>query len=123
MPRSKRHYRVTLGDTLSAHSRALRFGGRPGIHNLDLIESAIARPYSGYYRSISKKTAALVHSIALNHGFTDGNKRTAVQMMHLLLTRSGYYLHADSEELLNAEVEKMILDVVEHRLRFDELVG
>ncbi|MSO89334.1 MAG: hypothetical protein EXQ89_05135 [Rhodospirillaceae bacterium] len=46
--------------------------------NIGLIESAIARPYSGYYRSIVKKAAALLESMASNHGFADGNKRTTL---------------------------------------------
>jgi prophage maintenance system killer protein len=36
------------------------------------------RPYNGYYRPIEKKAAALVESMGGNHGFIDGNKRTAV---------------------------------------------
>ncbi len=104
---------------MEAHHRALQFGGHPGIRDLGLIESAIARPYSGYYRPISKKAAALVQSLACNHGFVDGNKRTALFMMNTLLLRSGYHLTADSQEELNNDVEKMILDVVEHRLDFD----
>jgi death-on-curing protein len=53
-----------------AHDYALsRYGGLPGIRDLGLIESALARPYSGYYRPIEKKAAALVHSLTLNHGF------------------------------------------------------
>ncbi len=122
MPRSKRHYRVTLADAIGAHERALEFGGRPGIHDLGLIESAIARPYTGYYRSIHRKAAALAESVALNHGFIDGNKRTAVYLTHLILSRSGYKLMAASDQSLNREVEKMILDVVEHRLTFDQVV-
>jgi death-on-curing protein len=53
-----------------------------------MVESAIGRPYSGYHRSISRKAAALAESIIQNHGFVDGNKRTAVIMMHTLLTKA-----------------------------------
>jgi hypothetical protein len=34
---------VTLGDALEAHESALQFGGLPGIRNLGLVQSAIAR--------------------------------------------------------------------------------
>ena len=85
------------------------------------IEAAIARPYSGYYRLIAQKAAALLHSLATNHGFIDGNKRTALFMTALLLTRSGYKLRDDDEDLLNREVEEMVLAVVEHRMNFDDL--
>jgi death-on-curing protein len=93
-----------------------------GLRDRGAIEAAIARPYSGYYRSIAAKAAALVHSLALNHGFIDGNKRTAAAAMSLFLHRSGYTLTAGEEDQLNIDVEQMVLDVVEHRMSFDELV-
>jgi len=53
-------------------------GGAPGILNASAIESALARPYHGYHPRLHQKAAALVHGIVSNHGFVDGNKRTAV---------------------------------------------
>jgi death on curing protein len=103
---------VTLAEALRAHERALTFGGLAGIRDRGSIESAIARPYSGYYRSIEKKAAALVQSLAQNHGFVDGNKRTAVLMLFILLVRSGYTLRFRDDATLNHEIEEMILSVV-----------
>lgn len=124
MPSGRKHYRITFADALSAHKRALSFGGVDGIPNPGLIESAIARPYSGYYRSIEKKTAALVQSIASNHGFADGNKRTALILTHTLLTKSGYRLvPAEKGESLDAAAEEMILSAVTHALAFDDIVA
>ena len=119
----RRHYRLTLGDVLDAHERALRFGGRPGVINLGSIESAIVRPYSGYYRAIRHKAAALVESMVGNHGFADGNKRTTLILLDLLLERSGYRL-APSERhgSIQKDVEDMILDVARNQLSFDDLV-
>ena len=42
---------------LEAHDMALTLGGRPGILSMDLVRSAIGRPYTGYYRPIYKKAA------------------------------------------------------------------
>jgi death on curing protein len=98
------------------------FGGRRGILNQASIESAIGRPYSGYHRSIARKAAALVQSLAQNHGFVDGNKRTALSAMSILLYRSGYMLHAGSEDQLNDEAEAMVLAVANHRMEFDAIV-
>ncbi len=109
-------------DVFSAHDRALGFGGLAGIRDRGSIEAAIARPYSGYHRSIAGKAAALVHSLALNHGFIDGNKRTALYMATLLLRKSGYALRHKSRQQRNREMEVMILDVVAHRLDFGQLV-
>jgi death on curing protein len=99
-----------------AHTLALQFGGLDGVRDLGSIESAIARPYCGYYRAISDKVAALVQSLALNHGFIDGNKRTALYMMELLLQRSGYRLRPQGSDIYNEEVEAMISAVVEHQI-------
>jgi death-on-curing protein len=74
---------------LAAHQTALLMGGVDGVRDVGLLESAIARPYSGYHRPVSRK-AALLHSLALNHGFVDGNKRTALLVLRVFLERSGY---------------------------------
>jgi death-on-curing protein len=101
----------------------LKLGGRPGIPNIDQVASAVGRPYVGYYRSIHRKAAALVQSVATNHGFADGNKRTATILMLTLLSKSGYGLRAIRRDGdIQAAVEKMVLDVVEHRLSFNDLV-
>jgi death-on-curing protein len=76
---------------------------------LGLVESAIARPYSGYYRKIWEKAAALVQSMAANHGFADGNKRTALILLHDLISNSGYQLRPLGNEDLNQEIEKIIV--------------
>jgi len=112
-----------LAEALRAHEHALTFGGRAGVRDLGSIESAIARPYSGYYRPIAKKAAALMQSLATNHGFVDGNKRTAILMTFIRLVRSGYTLSFADEASFNREIEQMVLDVVEHRLDFDGLVA
>ncbi len=46
------------------------------------LESALARPAATFggedlYPDIADKAAALIHSLALNHPFVDGNKRVA----------------------------------------------
>lgn len=93
MPKG-RHYKIQFVEAIDAHDRAIKIGGggREGIMSLDLIESAIGRPYTGYYRSIYKKAAALTESICRNHGFIDGNKRTALYLVELLVEQSGYKL-------------------------------
>jgi death-on-curing protein len=58
----------------------------------------------------------------MNHGFLDGNKRTAIYALGILLSGSGYTLQFPSVRRANIEVEKMVLDVVAHKLEFDGLV-
>ena len=91
--------------------------------NLGLVESAIARPYSGYHRPIAQKAAALIQSVATNHGFADGNKRTAIILTDLLLDRSGYQLvPINAREDIVAAVEELVLAVVNGCMTFDEIV-
>jgi death-on-curing protein len=117
------HYRLTLADALSAHERALKFGGLDGIPNPGLVESAINRPYSGYHRKIEQKAAALVESMAGNHGFADGNKRTTLILLHTLLTKSGYALKSlKNDEDIQDAAESIILDSVTKVMSFDDLV-
>ncbi|MCW1920637.1 type II toxin-antitoxin system death-on-curing family toxin [Rhodobacter sp. KR11] len=112
-----RHYRVTLMDVIAAHDEALTYGGRPGILNLDGIESAIGRPYSGYHRKISQKAAALLEALAQNHGFVDGNKRTALLATLLLIGRSGYDLVLVGDEW----IDDVVVLVAEGQMAFPEL--
>ena len=80
------------------------------------IQSAIARPYCGYYRSLHEKAAALVHGVVSNHGFIDGNKRTALYLVDLLLERSGFILTAPDEALVD-----LIGDIAEGELSVEDL--
>lgn len=88
-----------------------------------MIQSAIGRPYTGYYRFIHQKAAALLQSLAANHGFVDGNKRTALIAVLLLLDRSGYEFTAANGEALQDDLESVILDIVTHRITLPNLVA
>ena len=122
LPTSRRHYRITLGDAIGAHERAIaKFGGRPGIQDLGLVEAAIGRPYTGYYRPIYRKAAALVHSVATNHGFVDGNKRTALILLELFLERSGFEVRETSTSPDSDDIEHLILDMTTRFLTFEEV--
>ncbi len=67
-----------------------------------MIRSALARPYHGYYPDIHQKAAALIHAIVSNHGFVDGNKRTALYLTELFVQRSGYELTIGDPEFVEA---------------------
>jgi death on curing protein len=109
---------LTLADAFMAHDAALLFGGRDGVSSLHLIESALARPYLGYHRTIASKAAAALHSLVNNHGFVDGNKRTAWLLTELLLSRSGYMLHIPDDE----RVDDLVVSVARNETNFDQLV-
>ena len=88
-----------MADAFIAHDAAMKIQpGRIGVISLALIESAVNRPYSGYFRPISKKAAALLQGVVRNHGFVDGNKRTAWLLVEILIDRSGYELNIRDDE-------------------------
>lgn len=58
-------------------------GGSFGVRDVNLIHSAVARMHASafgieLYPTIWQKAASLFHSLVKNHGFIDGNKRTAI---------------------------------------------
>lgn len=59
---------MTLADVFDAHDKVLLLGGLMGVRDIGLIESAIGRPYVGYYPSLHEKAAALLESLVNNHG-------------------------------------------------------
>jgi len=68
------------------------------VHSRERLESALALPHHGYYETFPDKLAALVRSIACNHGLVDGNKRLAVTVLHGSLLRNGYiWLWSDDD--------------------------
>ena len=116
MPRGRSHYRVTMGDVLESHTRALRKGGRPGIRDENAILAAIARPYTGFHRTIAKKATALIEAIAMNHGFVDGNKRTSIILTVSMIEQSGFTFDALGNEDLDATIEALVLSIVRHEI-------
>ncbi|MFP7571968.1 type II toxin-antitoxin system death-on-curing family toxin [Marivita sp. S2033] len=106
-----------MADAISAHEAALVFGGRAGIVSLHLVESSIFRPYSGYHHRIWAKAAALLESVVNNHGFVDGNKRTAWILTELLVERSGYFLDIPADE----RIDDLVVEVAQGNVEFGEL--
>jgi len=72
---------LTLPELLHVAHRAL--GREPEVRDAGLLESALARPQAtafgaDAYPDLDTKAAALLHSLARNHGLVDGNKRLAL---------------------------------------------
>lgn len=65
----------------------------PGVKDRGLLESACMRPETGLgnvqkYKTVFEKGAALFHSLAKNHAFHNGNKRTAIVTLLTYLNRN-----------------------------------
>ena len=71
-------------------------GGLSGVRDLSAVLSALARPQNLYaYEKcidVAQLAAAYIYGIAKNHGFADGNKRTALVVGDLFLMLNGYEL-------------------------------
>ena len=92
---------LTLEDALYIHAEQLRlFGGAQGVRDLGLIESALLRPQTGYYADLVEQAAALWESLAMNHGFIDGNKRVAFACLDIFLGLNGAWLEAEPDEVI-----------------------
>lgn len=91
------HY-LTAEEVLAIHAELIdRYGGRHGLRDLGLLESAVARPRAGFgafeaYPMLWNKAAVLAHSLIHNHAFVDGNKRTGLVSAVIFLERNGYQL-------------------------------
>jgi len=87
---------VALDVVLAIHDRQLaEHGGLPGTRDAALVESALARPQNlaAYGEpDAADLAAAYAHAIAKNHGFSDGNKRTAWVVARLFLRLNGVTL-------------------------------
>jgi len=104
----------TLEEILFLHARLIeRFGGAPGVRDLGLIESALARPRSGYYESLCEQAAALVQSFATNHGFVDGNKRVAFAICAIFLRLNGCHLRVGPEAAERFLIDRLIVGKAE----------
>jgi len=82
-------------------------GGGDGVRDLALVQSALARPrnMAGYGSpDVADLAAAYAFGIARNHGFVDGNKRTAFVVACVFLLDNGYELMASDVEAVTAVV-------------------
>lgn len=77
---------------LEVHDTVLAVsGGMPGVKDEGLIRSPVEFISEGqYYPTFADKLTHLVYSLIKNHGFNDGNKRTALAAGALLLMMNGY---------------------------------
>lgn len=104
----------TVEEALHLHLQLIAgFGGSPGIRDLGLLESTLARPRSGYYRTLSEQAAALMQSLTLNHAFVDGNKRMAFALTAVFLRMNGYRLTVSPDEGDRLIVNRIIVNRAE----------
>lgn len=91
-------------DVLAIHSDLIeRFGGTQGVRDPGLLEAALFRPQTGYYKSLLDEAAALWESLSHNHSFIDGNKKVAFASTYVFLAINDVEITA-SDEVATREI-------------------
>ena len=114
---------ITIKIILRLHDLSIiNYGGSQGIRDQGLMESAKARPYQTFggkdlYPTVLEKAAALAESIIINHPFIDGNKRTGLLAMLLILEIGNFKITASNDDTYNFTIE-----ISTGEIKFEEIV-
>ncbi|SIS60040.1 type II toxin-antitoxin system death-on-curing family toxin [Salimicrobium flavidum] len=97
-------------------------GEHAGIKDQDMLESAVHRPQQSAfgdeaYPRLVDKAAALFESLARNHCFHNGNKRTALASVDIFLKKNGCKLIPNDED-----IEEFTVTVAQREVEFNEIV-
>lgn len=109
---------------LRIHARLIQeFGGTDGLRDVDLLESALSRPFGGFgdtefYPSPEEKATAIGESIIKNHPFSDGNKRTGYALMGVILSQSNLDIEASEDEKYD-----FVIQIASGELAFEQIVA
>jgi death on curing protein len=80
-------------------------GGRAGLRDEGLLESALARPRHVWSYApdagLPRLSAEYGFGLARNHAFLDGNKRTAFVAMNVFLILNGYEIETAEAEAVD----------------------
>lgn len=114
---------LTYSELIYINGRVLNdaaiMAGTQKIRDIDLLLAAEQRPQSSAfgedaYPALRDKVAALVHSLARNHPFRDGNKRTAAVAALFMLKVNGCHVKWDETDALTTFV-----DIAEGRMTWE----
>ena len=114
---------ITIKTILRLHELSIiTYGGSQGIRDQGLMESAIARPYQTFggedlYPTVFEKAAALTESIIINHPFIDGNKRTGLLAMLVILEIGNFKITASNDDTYNFTIQ-----ISTGEIKFKEIV-
>jgi death-on-curing protein len=87
---------LSLGEVLQIHAYQIaEHGGKPGVLNLGILESALAQPQAGfgdgYFHDFPfGMAAAYLFHLSKNHAFQDGNKRVGTHAALIFLHLNGH---------------------------------
>lgn len=108
---------LTLDEVLALQADQIeRYGGRPGIRDLGLLQSALGTPRATFggrflHGSLHEMAAAYLFHLVRDHPFIDGNKRVGLAALLAFLGLNSRWLEADPGEL-----ENLVRDVAANKL-------
>jgi death-on-curing protein len=104
--KSRKWVWIALDAVLAIHDEQVaEHGGIRGVRDLAVIESALARPLNLVAYGdpdAASLAAAYAFGLCSNHGFLDGNKRTAYVVAETFLDLNGYTMEASDEAVVNS---------------------
>jgi death-on-curing protein len=108
---------LTLDEVIALHADQIeRYGGRPGIRDLGLLQSALGTPSATFeerflHEGLHEMAAAHLFHIVRNHPFVDGNKRVGLMVLLAFLGLNSRRLDANAQE-----VEDLVLGIARGRV-------
>ena len=93
-----------LDEVLEIHRDQIeRYGGESGIHDLGLLQSALAMPAAAFggdylHTDLFEMAAAYLFHLTQNHPFVDGNKRTGAVAALVFLILNGVEIDAEQQD-------------------------
>ena len=106
---------LTLEETIAIYNDLMeQTGGVKGIRDINLLESALARPqnYLQYQQDedVFQIAAEYAYGIIRNHPFVDGNKRTAFGVAVVFLYLNGFDVNKEIQNEQELLVQKFAVD-------------
>ncbi len=114
---------LTVGEVIRLHQKLIALtGGAQGIRDEGLLDSAVNGCYQTFggeelYPTVMEKAARMAFAICKNHPFIDGNKRTAVTSMLVILRLNGVSLLYTQTELVD-----LGFGIAEGTVEYDDII-
>ena len=113
---------LTISEIMQIHDQEIKAaGGLAGIRDHKALESAVGAPQASFkgnlIMDIFEMAATYLNSIALDHPFLDGNKRTALASCLTFLYINGFEI----VEQTDSELADKTLDLVAHKVTKSDL--
>ena len=115
--------RLSKEQVLLLHSQLFEsFGGREGVRDNDLLDSALEIPFQTFdgeelYPTLQAKAARLGYGLIKNHCMIDGNKRIGAHVMLIFLELNGVEIDYSQKDLYET-----VLAVADGSIDYDELL-